>query len=245
MELYSLQMKASQKVGNNVSHVSAAEKIVEKSLLEDTAKNLILRSLNHTRGKADSISLQINKIDEKEITYIDALPVTTIEAETEIKSLKIMADILKKLNIKRAEEILTLLQESYYLPGAILLDINTLKRLDPKEETGIRVSHMDYEDDVKKSKSDLPSTKHHLKEALLVASKTVSHNNVIAEICMPDHSNYTTLYIASKKYGYIRIVKTKKSKRSLGGRIILYKGSSKKVDDCIKYLEETKVLVRT
>ncbi|MDL2281316.1 6-carboxyhexanoate--CoA ligase [Selenomonadales bacterium OttesenSCG-928-I06] len=245
MELYSLQMLSSQKIGNTVFHVSAAEKIVEKSLIEQTAKNLISRSLNHSKGNADSISIQINKINTKEITYIDALPVTTIEAETDNESIKIVIDILKKLKVKRAEEILEILKESYHMSGAILLNVDTLERLETKQETGIRISHMDYEEDINKLQSDLIDTKYHLKEALLVASKAVSHSNVVAEICMPDDPNHASIYIASDKFGYVRITRNKKTKRSLGGRIILYRGSNKKIKSCIEYLEEAKVLIKT
>lgn len=84
----------------------------------------------------------------------------------------------------------------------------------------------------------------HFKEALVLATKVVSHPNILAEICISDDPNYTTGYIASKEFGYVRITNLKELGDENGGRIFLYNGKSEEVESCIDYIEKKHVLVR-
>ena len=53
-----------------------------------------------------------------------------------------------------------------------------------------------------------------------------------------------TGYFASKELGYVRITKLKEMGCPDGGRIFLFRGSEEEADDCIRYLEHQKMLVR-
>ena len=78
----------------------------------------------------------------------------------------------------------------------------------------------------------------------MLATKVSSHKNIIGEICISDDPDYVTGYFASKELGYVRITKLKEMGCPDGGRIFLFRGSEEEADDCIRYLEHQKMLVR-
>jgi 6-carboxyhexanoate--CoA ligase len=93
---------------------------------------------------------------------------------------------------------------------------------------------------------DVPAakeTKNHFREALILATKAAHAPCVVGEICLSDDPDYVTGYVASKKLGYIRFTKLKKTGDPGGGRILLYRGGDEDLAECIRYLQKQPVLV--
>ena len=60
-----------------------------------------------------------------------------------------------------------------------------------------------------------------VKEAIILASKVAACRQVTAELCISDDPGYTTGYISSKKYGYVRIPHIKKKGEKNGRKGLL------------------------
>ncbi|MBR1730270.1 MAG: 6-carboxyhexanoate--CoA ligase, partial [Selenomonadaceae bacterium] len=232
--LYSLKMRASQ--SNN--HISGAERILNEEELTENISALVNRALHHSKGQPDFVNLKIETIAEDEIKFIDALPIKTIEVDDALSGRKIIVDLLKEIGIDNAVEIMQMISKTYKMRGAMLLNVDTLERLESDQNRGIRATFMDS---VEKSTSD---QKNHFREAIVLASKVVNAPGIVAEICISDDPNYVTGYIASKSIGYVRITKLKEFGCNDGGRIFLYRGNNEDVAECINYLERQKVLVK-
>ena len=76
-----------------------------------------------------------------------------------------------------------------------------------------------------------------MKEALVLASKAASWPDVIAEACISDDPDYTTGYIASKEFGYLRIPNIKREKKMHGGRVFFIREAAD-IAGLIVYLEK-------
>lgn len=265
-EWYSIKMRASQKSGissaeataqksgisdaekamgqkNGISgrerHISGAEKIVRRERLEPVVNQLVERAANHAKGEADFINLKIEKVSEEEVTYLDALPVSTCQVDTASQGREMLQRLMAESGIERADEILEKMKDTYGMRGAMLLDVDTLERLEPDQERGIRATYMDAADE----EGDR-SRKNHFKEALVLATKVANADHVVGELCISDDPDYVTGYFASKKLGYVRITKLKEMGCPHGGRIFLFRGTKEDAASCIHYLEHQKVLVR-
>ncbi len=234
--LYSLKMRASQ----SKNHISGAERILREDELKTNIDALINRALHHAKGKPDFVNLKIETIAENEIEYVDALPVKTVEVENFQEGRQIIIDYLSKIGINNAEKIMKMFSQTYNMRGAMLLDVDTLERLEPNQERGIRATFMDTAE----NNLNVDDTKNHFREAIVLASKVINAPNIVAEICISDDPNYVTGYIASKSFGYVRITKLKEMNCPDGGRIFLYRGNREEVEKCINYLENKKVLVK-
>ena len=238
--LYSLKMRASQSKGGQNQHISGAERILNESDLNVNVEALISRALHHSKGQPDFINVKIEAVAENEIEYIDALPVKTVEVKDAAAGQKVIIELLGKIGITNASDIMKMFSQTYNMRGAMLLNVDTLERLEPNPERGIRATFMDAAD----SKSNVNDKKNHFREALILASKVVNAPNIIAEVCVSDDPNYVTGYVAAPSIGYVRITKLKELGSPDGGRIFLYRGSREDVEKCINYLEKTKVLVK-
>lgn len=257
MNLYSIKMRGSKEH----NHISGAESIVSEKDLQNAVSILIKRALTHSKGKSDSINIKIEEINKEEIKYIDPLYVTTLNTKNKKESYEFLYNTLLKLNInsKNAIYIIDLFKSIKNMRGAVLLDVNNLKRLEKDKLRGIRATYMDFEDskvdmldkqyeytdNLNKNEKLLQNT--HFIEALCLSSKVCNAPNIIGEMCCSDDKNYTTGYIASKKFGYIRVKHMKDIGEDRGGRIFLYDptiDSKYTLEDTIKYLENTKVIVK-
>lgn len=237
-QLYSLKMRASQKLEDTELHISGAEKIIAKDNIINCCEQMIDRAMNHAKGEANLIHIKLESVDANAITHLDALPVTTVQVENATEGMAQMLHFLKEAHLDRAEEILALLETTYSMRGAMLLNVDTMERMEPDPQRGIRATYMDIAD-----ANDSRREKNHFKEALVLATKVSHHPNIIGEICISDDPDYVTGYFASKKAGYVRITKLKEMGSPNGGRIFLFRGSRKEAEDCIHYLEQEKVLV--
>ena len=143
MKIYSLKMRASKREEGTEKHISGAEKIVSEDNLIGYSEALLNRALYHAKGKADFINIKIENINKDDILHLDSLPVTTIQVDNYQEGLEKIVAILGKMNIAKAREIVGKLEETYNLRGAMLLDADTLERLEPDQERGIRATYMD------------------------------------------------------------------------------------------------------
>lgn len=237
-EMFSIKMRANKQENGKEIHISGAEKIITQERLETCVQQLLQRALTHSKGNPDGINIKLERIQEDEILHLQALPVRKVEVQTPQEGLQVIADLLKELGLEQGERYLSLLKASYGMRGAMLLHVDTLERLEPNQERGIRATYMDvenYEDD--------RSEKNHFKEALVLATKVAHHPNIVGEICISDDPDYVTGYFASKQHGYVRITKLKEPGCPDGGRIFLFRGTAEEAADCIHYLEKEKVLV--
>ena len=245
MSIYSLKMRASKHTGSVQEHVSGAEKILPQQELPQQMEALLSRALHHAKGKADFINLKIEAISSESLKYIEALPVSTHEAANPAEGRQFMCQIMTELGLTpdKCQKILELFQATYGMRGAMLLDVDTLERLEPDQQRGIRATYMDSIAPKGEAKA-ICDGKNHFQEALVLASKVLSAPNIIGELCMSDDPDYITGYIATRDKGYIRITQLKEMGCPDGGRIFLYRGPKSQVEDCIKYLQEQRVLVK-
>lgn len=237
MSLYSIKMRASRKN----KHISGSEKIISYSSIDSCANQLIKRGFNHPKGSPDLLNIKVEKIDNDKILYLDALPVSTVEVDNYNMGIEEIRKFLVSLKLVNADRIVDIMKETYSMRGAALLDVDTLERLEPDTERGIRATYMDAE---RTGKNTPVNGKNHYEEAIVLATKVANAPNIIGEICISDDPDYVTGYVASKTEGYKRITKLKEMGSENGGRIFLYQGSKSDVADTISFLEKQPVIVR-
>ncbi len=255
--LLSIRMRASRKIKIRNSkfeirnleckevHISGAEGLYKTSEMQKTVKKYIERALNHPRGKADRIVVTIENIKQRPME-IATLPLATVRCGTPSEGKKIAQEILQSLGIsKRAIDMAFRLINKGDMRGAALITAKRGNRIEPDMKRGIRVSRLGI------NKSALRILSRRLrrlrintdivKEALILASKVISSKKVIAELCVSDDPYYTTGYVASKKYGYLRIPHIKPEGSRRGGRAF-FVNERANVEGIITYLERTPVI---
>lgn len=238
-DLYSIKMRASQTEDGRERHISGAEKIVGGERLDSVVSQLLRRALGHSKGQADFINLKVERVPRESVLTVKALPVSTCQVETPEEGRQKLRELLIRSGISRPEQILKRLKDTYGMRGAMLLDVDTLERLEPDRERGIRATYMDMAET-----DDDRSQKNHFKEALVLATKVAGHKNIVGELCISDDPDYVTGYFASSELGYVRITKLKEPGCPDGGRIFLFRGTKEEADECIRYLEHQKILVQ-
>lgn len=238
MALYSLKMRAEKNAGKR-EHVSGAEKILSEEELPEHLAALLSRALHHAKGKADFVKFKVEAIAPEAVEHLSALPISTVEVETPAEGRRVIIDALEKLGLKNGEAILAKFSETYGMRGAMLLDADTLERLEPDAERGLRATYMDAE----RTAKGASDCKNHFAEAVVLATKVVHAPHIVAEICVSDDPDYVTGYVAAQSLGYRRITKLKEAGSPDGGRIFLYRGPRDGVAETIRYLEKQCVLV--
>ena len=239
MALYSLKMRAEKSAGKR-EHVSGAEKILSEEELPEHLAALLSRALHHAKGRADFVNFKVESIAPEAVEHLPALPVSTVEVDTPAEGRRVIIDALGKLGLKNGEAILAKFSETYGMRGAMLLDADTLERLEPDAERGLRATYMDAE----RTAKGASDCKNHFAEAVVLATKVVHAPHIVAEICVSDDPDYVTGYVATPSFGYRRITKLKEAGSPDGGRIFLYRGPRDGVAETIRYLEKQCVLVR-
>lgn len=227
------------RAARGAEHISGAEKIVREDELAAYCTRLLNRALHHGKGSPDFINLKLEAVDEAEILHLPALPVTTLDAATPAEGIRLVRQQLERLGIKRADEILDIWRQGYAMRGAILLDADTLERLEPDRERGVRATYMDAAG----GDEAACGGKNHFNEALVLATKVVNHPNILAELCISDDPDYVTGYVAAREIGYVRITCLKPLGSPDGGRVFLFRGGEAELADCLDYLQRQRVLV--
>lgn len=243
-------MRASRISGrskHNETHISGAEGIYDESDISAVTSSYLKRALSHTRGKPDKVVITIEKIFQKP-EKINLLPVTTLKCNSPAEAKEIIANRLfglgiSKSAIKSSFKVLTLKKT---MRGASLIKVKSGKRVEPDKMRGVRVSRFGVgksaELKLARRLSMMRLYTTTVKEALMLASKASSCPDVIAEVCISDDPDYTTGYIASRQFGYVRIPNIKKEGEMHGGRVFFIKENST-IGRLIRYLEQAPVLL--
>lgn len=238
--LYCVKMRASQ----GGAHVSGAERIVPPDAAADTAACLVARALAHPKGTPDAVNVKIEAAAEP--LRLPALPVTTNETRTPEEGWARAAALLRAAGVfpdavaaARLDALRARFTETYAMRGAMLLDADTLERLEPDPARGVRATCMDAAG----STARAAAVKNHYAEAIVLATKVQHAPGVIAEICVSDDPDYVTGYVAARGIGYQRITVMKEKGDPSGGRIFLYRGPRDGVAATIRFLQEQPVLV--
>lgn len=246
MDYYSLKMRASQQIGEGdqkrEQHISGAERIVSREAVEAVCSAMARRALTHSKGDPDFINIKIEKVCEKDIQILKALPVTRVDVDSWQQGLDKAFELIDQAAELKdfRKKLPELLRETFPMRGAMLYDIATGERLEPDHERGVRATYMDA-----LRSSDVDSQKNHFNEAIVLATKVANAPGMVAELCISDDPEYVTGYVASKELGYVRIMKMKEMGDENGGRIFLFDSRKAKAEECIEYLQKKKVLVDT
>lgn len=233
-EMFSVKMRASR----NGEHISGAERIVSESSIPRLACALAERAFGHSKGKPDFINIKVESAPQP--LMLKALPVKTCAANTPREGWSLVRDLLAEDGISRIDEIVSLFKETYGMRGAMLLDADTLERLEPDPKRGVRATFMD---DAASESHGFSNGKNHYAEAIVLATKVANAPGIVGEICMSDDPDYVTGYVASKRIGYVRITCLKEKGDPAGGRIFLYRGPRTQVRDAIDFIQGRCVLV--
>jgi 6-carboxyhexanoate--CoA ligase len=130
--------------------------------------------------------------------------------------------------------------------GAALVLGESAVRAEPDRRRGVRVSRLGILGEEERrlsrrlARQGINTTT--VKEALVLASKVASCPHVLAELCVSDDPDYTTGYVASKRFGYVRIPCIKKTGSSGGGRVFFIREGAD-VIRIVSYLERTPVIL--
>ncbi|MBP5285575.1 MAG: 6-carboxyhexanoate--CoA ligase, partial [Kiritimatiellae bacterium] len=230
--LYCVKMRASL----DGRHVSGAERIAGARDIPAAVSALAERAIGHPRGEPDFVGVKIERIGEP--VRLKALPVTTYATSSAEEGRAKAAQLLREAGITRIDEIMEMFGETSSMRGAMLLDADTLERLEYDRERGIRATYMDDS-----AQTGRCPRKNHFAEALVLSTKVLSAPGIVGEICVSDDPDYTTGYVSAKSIGYSRITTIKNAGSPDGGRIFLYRGERNKVGETIRYLERQPVIV--
>ena len=232
--LFSVKMRASR----GSAHISGAERIVPEPSIPQLAAALSERALNHAKGKPDFVNIKIETVLEP--VHLKSLAVSTYEVNSPHEGWDVVRKLLAEDGISRIDEIVAIFRDTYGMRGAMLLDADTLERLEPDHARGVRATFMDSASSACKGFS---SVKNHYAEAVVLATKVAHAPGIIGEICMSDDPDYVTGYVASERIGYARISCLKEMGDPAGGRIFLYRGPHERVGATIDFIERQSVLV--
>ncbi len=230
-------------------HISGAEGLYVISDIQGIVKRYIERALKHPKGKADKIIITIDSIKQKPKS-ISTLPITTVNCSSPAEAKNIAIELLRSLGIsKKAIDIAFELVGKGKMRGAAIITTEKGKRLEPDKDRGVRASRLGISKSALKVLS-LKLSKHGMntdtvKEALILASKVASNRQVLAELCVSDDPYYTTGYVASKRFGYLRILNIKHKGSKSGGRAFFVREgiNVEGIKGIIGYLEKMPVII--
>lgn len=229
-------------------HISGAEGLYPLSAIPAVIRKYWDRALKHPRGEPDKVVITAEAIKRKP-RRIPALPVSTVISRTPEEGKAFAMDILLSLGItaKAAREGYATIRKGG-MRGAAIISGEKGIRLEPDRRRGVRVSRLGIAPEASKLLASRLS-RHRIntspvKEALVLASKVIAHGEVIADLCISDDPDYTTGYVATKKFGYVRIPHLKERGCSAGGRVYFVREGCD-VNALMVYLETTPVVIGT
>lgn len=235
-------------------HISGAEKIVPEDKIPAVLEKLYFRARKHELGRPDFINITIEQLSGEDIQRITSLPVYTIRCRDFLEGRKLAKQLLSLTGIKNI-----VIEKGFHhllagesgrggnMRGAILMDINTGRRLEPDQNRGVRASRMDYHPEVTQTLSGildkLNLNNNHVREALCLATKVAGVPGIAAELCWSDDPGYTAGYVAAANLGYIRLPHLKEKGSSHGGRIFFIDPNLSRPQEIIKTLEQKPYLI--
>ena len=229
-------------------HISGAEGIFDASELTHANEDLINRALTHPRGAPDKIVITLEKISGTPLKSA-VLPVETADPVSPDAARVLISIKAARLGISSPAltAAFRVLYSGNVMRGASIISSLSGKRLEPDKKRGIRVSCFGIgktaEAALSKKLKSLGLNNTTVKEALLLASKVASCRDILAEICVSDDPDYTTGYIASRNFGYLRILNIKKTGSMCGGRVFFVREGAD-TGKVISYLQNKPVVLR-
>lgn len=228
-------------------HISGAEGIYPEANIQGVIKRYITRALAHPRGMPDRVTVTVERLTRRP-ALISTLPVATACTRTLAEARKSSEMLLMSLGLSRkAMEMAWDITGQGTMSGAAIIRAKTGRRLDKDVERGVRVSRLGIMPSASRRLSALLS-RHGInagtvKEALVLASKVASCKGIIAELCVSDDPCYTTGYVASKQYGYVRVPHIKRKRSRAGGRVFFVREDIR-IENIMHYLEKTPAMVQ-
>lgn len=231
----------------NEIHISGAEGLYPLSKVPDITREYLLRAMRHPRGSPDKILITVERVMRKP-GRAPLLPCRTVQCgspqgvRNAVEELLLTAGVSRKA-IHCGMRIVT---GRAAMHGAALVRGESAVRVEPDRRRGVRVSRLGMlrGDEMRLSRGlarqGINTTT--VKEALVLASKVASCPHVLAELCVSDDPDYTTGYVASRRFGYVRIPCIKHKGSSSGGRVFFI-AQRADVTRIVEYLERTPVLV--
>ncbi len=217
-------------------HISGAERLASAEDLPQLSSAMTSRALHHDKGRADTIHITVDSIDESSISTVPALtPRLETNSSPEVAR-ALIARLLRTAGIEAADTAVELAYSLTGLRGAAIIDGASGERLDPNPARGVRVSTFDA---VSHPSEDC--AKDHFHEAIILASKVHSAPGIIAEICLSDDPFYTRGYLALNGV-FHRIPNIKSYGSTLGTRIFIVAPGTD-IPTLIDYLEDAPVYV--
>lgn len=239
---YSIRMRASRAVApGRAEHISGAERITDRTCVPSLAHDLARRALTHGKGRPDTIHITIEELDDAAILRVPALPARALECASAAEGLRLAAGLLRQAGVTDPGAVIDLLLAGAPMRGAMLVDADTLERLEPDRERGVRATLMDMTPPA--GGDGGTDGKRHYLEAAVLAAKVCRAPHIIAELCISDDPDYVTGYVASPAFGYARIARLKEPGIPRGGRVFLYRGPREAVAATVAFLEHCPVLV--
>ena len=255
--LYSIKMRSAQGGPHEKGgrHISGAERILSEEKIEQTLVAMLHRAQEKTAYEirncdwsSDVCSSDLI-VKPSDICYSPLLPFSSCQAvsaaegrQTAVKEL-VRAGVSVKAAAAGIYQIKNLRDS---MRGAMLLDAQSGERVDGLGERGVRVSKMDCADpeayEAILLKQGLSGD--HVREALVLASKVVGAQGIVAELCWSDDPDYVTGYVASGLFGYRRIPCMKEQGDPIGGRVFFTEPGTD-LQQLITYLQEQVVLIRS
>ncbi|MEJ2695840.1 MAG: 6-carboxyhexanoate--CoA ligase [Candidatus Sulfobium sp.] len=247
--MLNIRMRASRKgkgrCGGEV-HISGAEGIYEDVERHGAIESYVSRALNHPRGLPDTIVVTVEKVSRKP-RMVQALPVRTVKCNAPPAARKIIRRILAEAGVsgaavRTAEKVL----RTGTMRGASLVSAISGGRLEPDKVRGVRASRLGITRQAERSlsrrlvKEGIDTTT--VREAIILATKVAQCRNVTAEVCISDDPDYTTGYVASRRFGYLRIPCIKSGGSRQGGRVFFVEEGSD-VEKTMEFLEKFPVLI--
>lgn len=251
--MVSIRMRASgriKKKGGNKSsdlHISGAEGIYERGSIGEIVDGYVRRALTHPRGRPDRIEIKIERITTMP-KKIRSLPLKTVicrstqAAQRHIRNLLFSAGVTETA-IKTA---LKVVYGERTMRGASLISAGSGRRIEPDRDRGVRASRLGIDrgaasilsHELKREGIDSET----IREALVLASKVACCEEVIAELCVSDDPDYTTGYVSSRKFGYVRVSHIKRKGDRRGGRVFFVRDNAVR-ERVISFLEKKTVLI--
>lgn len=231
-------------------HLTGAEDLVPPSAIDDCARLLLQRALQH---HPDSLKLSVDPVstDEMVTGTLPDLHLAQVEDVATARQRAMAALIGAGVTQRAAATALQALSAGAapggrVMRGAMLIDAHTGERCEPDRTRGVRVSHFGWDAKARNDCREL--LRHHgldhfrTFEALAIAAKVLAADGILAELCWSDDPDYTTGYVASRHGGYLRLPYLKEAGDPLGGRAFFFSPGTD-LQTLIAFLEQTPFLI--
>jgi 6-carboxyhexanoate--CoA ligase len=256
--MWSVRMRASREAKSQQSkvkrpgldevHISGAEGLYEFSDIEKITKEYLQRAMGHPKGEPDKVVITFEEVRGGPFEA-SLLPFSTVRCDSPDAARGVIREMLTGAGISRGavRTGIRIVTAKAAMPGAALIRSESARRAEPDRRRGTRVSRLGIRKDAGKTlarklaRNGINTTT--VKEAIVLASKVASCRGVIAELCASDDPDYTTGYVASRVFGYVRIPNIKRKGSVSGGRVFFIDERAD-VERIIKYLETTPVIMK-